>query len=245
MDINKIQNEFKKHYKKYDINDPAIIKKYYHSLRVMDLSRDLAKENKLDENDIEIVTLIGLLHDYARFEQWTKYKTYNDLDSIDHGDLAVQMLFDNNEIVNYSTNEKIYDEIYNAIKYHNKLSIPNNLSEHNKLLCNIIRDADKLDIFYLLSINKNLLKEDTDDISEKIEKDFFKGTILDRKDVNNKSDSIILHLAMVYDLKFDYSYKYLLEQNLIWRIYDNLLDKKKFQKYFDYLDNYINERVNK
>ena len=243
MDVERIKKEFKKHYKKYDYHDEAIICKYYHSIRVMDLSRLIAKYAGFSDNDAEIAAIVGLLHDYARFEQWTKYKTYRDIDSIDHGDLAVQMLFDNNEIKNYSSNKENYDEIYDAIKYHNKKFVPENLSEHNKLLCNVVRDADKLDIFYLLSINKGLFLEDAEEISENINFDFYEHKIIDRHNIKNKNDEIILALSMMFDLNFKYSFKYLYDTNLIWRMYDNIKDKTKFKKYFEYIDKYVEERM--
>ena len=245
MDVNKIKEEFKKHFRKYDVNEPAIIRKYYHSIRVMDISRIIAKYAGFNDNDAEIAAIVGLLHDYARFEQWTKYQTYSDLKSIDHGDLAVSMLFDNNEIEKYTKIRDNYDEIYDAIKYHNKISIPKGLTEHNNLLCKIIRDADKLDIFYLFSINKMLLPEDGQTISEQVKKDFFDGKLINRTDVSSKNDDVVLGLSMIFDLNFDYSFEYLIERNLLWRIYDNINDKERFQDYFEFVDDYIHERVNK
>lgn len=243
MDIERVKREFNKHYKRYDISDHAIIRKYYHSIRVMDLSRLIAKYANFNDNDAEIAAIVGLLHDYARFKQWTEYKTYSDINSIDHGDLAVQMLFDNNEISNYSLNKDNYDEIYDAIKYHNKKNIPDNLSEHNKLLCKVVRDADKLDIFYLLSINKFLFAEDDNEITQQINDAFYKEVSIDRKLVTNSSDDIILSLAMVFDLNFKYSFEYLYNTNLIWKMYDNIKNKEKFKKYFDYVDKYIQGRM--
>ena len=245
MDISKIKEEFKKHFKKYDVNEPAIIRKYYHSIRVMDISRIIAKYAGFNDNDAEIAAIVGLLHDYARFEQWTKYGTYSDLKSIDHGDLAVEMLFENNEISKYTKKQENYDEIYDAIKYHNKISIPKGLTEHNNLLCKIIRDADKLDIFYLLSINKMLLPEDDKQISEKVKEDFYNEVCVSRKDVKSNNDSIVLALSMIFDLNFDYSFNYLIERNLLWRIYDNINEKERFKDYFECVDDYIHERVNK
>ncbi|MBE6138393.1 MAG: HD domain-containing protein [Firmicutes bacterium] len=245
MDVGRIKETFKIHYKRYDVSDTMIIAKYYHSIRVMDISRIIAKHVGFNDNDAEIAAIVGLLHDYARFEQWTKYKTYGDLKSIDHGDLAVSMLFDNNEIIKYTDKHENYDEIYDAIKYHNKFSIPEGLTEHNNLLCKIIRDADKLDLFYLFSINKNVMPEDNNPISEKIRDDFFKSMCIDRRDVQNDNDNIVLGLALVFDLNFKYCFEYLIERNLIWRIYENINDKERFQEYFEYIDDYIHERVGK
>ena len=63
MDIKLWESQFYKYYCKFDIKNSAIERKYKHSLRVMNLSRELAIYNKLSDKDIEIATLIGLLHD--------------------------------------------------------------------------------------------------------------------------------------------------------------------------------------
>lgn len=243
MNIEELKERFRSHVEKYDMNDIAINRKFYHSYRVMDYCMLLAKYNNFNEEDKEIAMLVGLLHDYARFEQWTKYKTYSDIKSIDHGDLAVEMLFNNKEIVNYCTNKEHYDEIYDAIKYHNKFDYPDTLSDHNKLLCKIIRDADKLDIFYLLGINPDLMEQDSELISKKIESDFFENKLLNRKDVKSKSDDVLLSLAMIYDLNFDYSFEYLKKAKFIDKMFENIEDKNKFKKYFDHIKNYIEERI--
>ena len=243
MDIEKLKLKFKEHVYKYDINDNAIIRKFYHSYRVMDLCMLLAKYNNFSYENTEIAMLVGLLHDYARFEQWTKYKTYSDLKSVDHGSLAVERLFDNKEILDYCDQTDYYDEIYDAIKYHNKISIPDALSLHNKLLCKIVRDADKLDIFYLFGINSDLQKEDNSDIDEDVKNHFYNNESINREIIKSKNDEIILNLAMVFDLNFKYSLEYLKKYNLLDKMFQNIKDKNKFKPYFDYVKKYIDERI--
>ncbi len=244
MNKEELKKTFKEYVEKYDLDDKMIELKLTHSYRVMDLANAIANHENFSENDIEISNIIGLLHDYARFPQWIKYHTYSDLKSIDHANLAVEILFDD-EIKKYTTKKEDYDEIYDAIKYHNKLSIPNNLSQHNKLLTKVIRDADKLDIFYLYSIDKELIEEDEGVISTNVEEDFMSRKQIDRRDVNNKMDNIILNLSMVYDLNFDYSFRYLKDNKLIDKIFDNMENKKMLKKYFDIINEYIDERLNK
>ena len=89
MELERLKEIFKKYVDTFDTSERAIERKYVHSLRVMDLCDMLAKANNYNEKDIELSNIIGLLHDYGRFPQWTKYKTYNDLTSIDHADLGV------------------------------------------------------------------------------------------------------------------------------------------------------------
>lgn len=238
-----MKENFKKYVYQYDMSDINIVRKYYHSYRVMDLCMLLAKYNNFSEENTLIAMLVGLLHDYGRFEQWTKYKTYKDSISIDHADLAVLKLFDNNEIKNYCLQKEYYDEIYDAIKYHNKYEIPSNLSDHNTLLCKVIRDADKLDIFYLISMYKDLLEEDDNSISEKVKTDFFNNKAINLSDLNNKSDAVILKLGMVFDLNFKYSFEHLKNTKVIDKIFDNIINKDKFKIYFEYINKYIDERI--
>ena len=238
-----MKENFKNYVYQYDMSDINIVRKYYHSYRVMDLCMLLAKYNNFSEENTLIAMLVGLLHDYGRFEQWTKYKTYKDSISIDHADLAVLKLFDNNEIKNYCLQKEYYDEIYDAIKYHNKYEIPSNLSDHNTLLCKVIRDADKLDIFYLISMYKDLLEEDDNSISEKVKTDFFNNKAINLSDLNNKSDAVILKLGMVFDLNFKYSFEHLKNTKVIDKIFDNIINKDKFKIYFEYINKYIDERI--
>lgn len=244
ISIEKIRDEFKNFVENYDMNELAIVRKFYHSYRVMDICMLLAKYNNFSDENTEIAMLVGLLHDYARFEQWTRFKTYSDIKSLDHGDLAIKRLFDDNEIINYCIDIKYYDEIYDAIKYHNKYSIPEFLSDHNKLLCKIIRDADKLDIFYLLGINEDLMTEDDNEISDFIKEEFYNHRLLHHTDIKNASEDVILKLAMVYDLHFDYSFKHMYDMKLIDKMFENIKNKEKFKPYFDYINKYIEMNLN-
>lgn len=227
----------------FDMNEKAISRKFYHSLRVMDIAEIISTNENFSDRDVKLSILIGLLHDYARFPQWRDYKTYSGKDSIDHGDLAVKLLFENKEIEYYYQNKEDYDEIYDAIKYHNKISIKNDLSIHNNNLCKIIRDADKLDIFYQLGINKDLFEEDNEQINEKILNDFYKEQQTSYNDVKSKNDKIILDLALIFDINYKTSFKYIKENRLLEKMYENIESKELFKEYFDYILNYINERI--
>lgn len=90
--IEKEIEEFETFVNHYDLSVPAIERKYKHSLRVMKFAIDIAKSLNLTEDEIILAAKAGLLHDIGRFEQWTQYCTYNDLKSIDHADLGVEIL---------------------------------------------------------------------------------------------------------------------------------------------------------
>ena len=240
--MHNIISEFDNYVDNFDKEESMIRLKFFHSYRVMDLSKQIASSLNLNDEDTYIAMIIGLLHDYARFIQWTKYKTYVDSKSIDHGDYAVKLLFEDNEIEKFNIDKKYYSIIYDAIKYHNKYSYPNNIEERNKLFCKIIKDADKLDIFYLWSIGEINRQSSDAEISKKISDEFYENKLLKKVDSKSSDDTILVELAMIYDLNFDYSYEYIKRNRFIDSIYKKIDNKEKFKEYFDYAKEYIEKR---
>ena len=140
IDFRKAQEYFKKYLSSYDLNDGMIQLKIKHTYGVVSLSEYIAKDLNLSEEDVDLAKLIALLHDIARFEQAKKYGDYRDYKNVDHADLAVKILFEDNLIRNF-IEEDIYDSIIlKSIKNHNKLQIEKGLSERELLHAKIIRD---------------------------------------------------------------------------------------------------------
>ena len=96
--------EFTKYVSNYDLNDSKIRLKYNHCIRVMNLSHKYATILGFSKTDIELATLIGLLHDIGRFEQIKQYDSYDDLKTIDHADYSVEQLFKHNLIEKFWKN---------------------------------------------------------------------------------------------------------------------------------------------
>lgn len=117
------------------------------------------------------------------------------------------------------------------------------MDESYVLLCNIVRDADKLDVFNLLIENKNLFLEDSCEITDNVKKDFFEEKCINYKDIKNKSDKIILLLAVFYDLKFDYSLEYIKKNRIIDKLYENIENKEKYKIYFEKIYSYFDNKV--
>ena len=238
-----MNEEFKKYVSNYDMSYKAIKMKYSHSLRVQKLCKEIAEKTGYSANDIKIAEVIGLLHDYGRFPQWTEYKTFNDSVSIDHADNSIEKLFYNGEIMKYWSNFRDFDEIFDGIKYHNKLKVPETLSEHNQNLCKVIRDADKVDIFNIYATGEHAFNEDSEEISKKVKQDFENHHSINHKDLKNGSDGIIYTLGYIYDLNFNYSFNYLKDNKLIDKIFEKIQDKEKFKPYFEQIKKYIDSKT--
>lgn len=70
--MNELVKVFDNYVKNYDMNDSSINRKYYHTFRVIENIKKLAKSLNLPDEDIELASVIALFHDIARFRQWTE-----------------------------------------------------------------------------------------------------------------------------------------------------------------------------
>ena len=129
LNLEDIKKHFKEYAENFNMNDINIKLRYFHSLWVMEIARLIAKYEKFNQEDSELAYIIGILHDYSRFTQWTNYKTFNDLASFDHGDHGVELLFDNNEIEKFNIDKKYYEFMNNFIN--DKINSPENTYEKN------------------------------------------------------------------------------------------------------------------
>ena len=218
----------------YDMNEDMIAYKYNHSYRTVHQAEEIARSLNLDEEDKELASFIALTHDVARFRQWNDFKTFEDHKSFDHGDEGVKILFDEGEIAKYTLDEKYYDIVKTAIKFHNKLLLDESgLSEKEILHSKIIRDADKLDIIYSFSTQRLLeMESDESDISEKVD-----------NSIVTKNDRVVMELALVYDLNFDYSIRRVYEENYLGKMIDSFKNKELFMPYLNEINEYMKGRI--
>ena len=231
---------FQKYVSKFDMNDEMVERKYKHTLRVADLTKLIAKNLKLDEKEISIAYLCGLYHDIGRFMQIKKYHSFDDLRTIDHGDLGYKIFL--NQIANKedlsSREESIIAE---SIMYHNKVKVPSKLTDNQKKFIWITRDADKIDILYQKTSLKNGVSLDDCEVSDKVREQFLNHESVDYKYVQNNTDKNILLLAFIFDLKYDESLKIIKDNKFVEKMREILADAK-YDEYFKILDKYIKER---
>ena len=207
-------------YKKYG---EMIDLKINHTFRVKDLCIRISKFLGLNEEEQQLASLCGLLHDIGRFEQKKKYNSYKDSVTIDHGDLGVEVLKNNNFIDKFSKDN--HDTILKSVKYHNKYRVPNTLSDKNRLFTNITRDADKLDILYLVSEKKLSVKTENSKMSNKVYNDLLNGKPIKKVSLKTKADQIAIRIGFIFDINYKISYKIIKKKEYIDKIIDNQLEE--------------------
>ena len=234
--------EFKKYVSNYDLSKPKIRLKYNHSMRVMKLATKYAKLLGFSDEDVELATLIGLLHDIGRFEQARVYDSFSDLDTVDHADLSVKELFDEGKIKLFCKKEEWYPIIKIAIKYHNKFELPDINDERILKHTKLIKDVDKMDIMFMYSIpNEWHFKSCLDEISSEVIDAVRKHQLVNRRFCRNTNDIICTQYAFVFELYNDICLK---EYKKYYVTYNEIVNDNHF---FDEVNkivlNYINERI--
>lgn len=183
-----------------------------HTSRVCSEMNYLTQKLGLTESQALLAETIALFHDLGRYEQFTEYRTFADIKSVPHGPLAVQVLQKHNVIDNLNENEIII--IKKAIALHSVKKLPPNLDEEALFFTRLIRDADKLDIFYMVTEEDNIAKDDCkeqvminwfpkdNDYSMEMIQAVLNKEHIDYAIMKTNTDMKILHLAWVYDLNF-------------------------------------------
>ncbi len=231
---------FRDYVDNYDMSNNKIKLKYDHSLRVMELQKKYAILLGFSEEDIELATLIGILHDIGRFEQLRVYDSFNDLTTIDHADYSVVQLFEKGKIKSFTTNEEWYPIIEFAIKNHNKMNIPDIQDERILKHARLIRDTDKVDIMVAM-LGRAI--EDGSSVSPMMMEAFKNHGLIDRKYAKTKSDFIVNQYGFVFNIYNDAvleEYK----ENFI-KFHESIKDNAKFIEAYEDVIKYIDGRIEK
>lgn len=245
---------FAEYTKEYKDDDSRALLKIKHTYKVADLCDRLAREIGLVGDDVDLAWIIGLLHDVARFEQLRRFSTFKDRISVDHADLAVEILFDDGKIKDYPVDEKDYYIIRKAVGNHNKYRVEQGLDKRTKTFCDIIRDADKLDIFRVDTESKTEEVYEVNDadfkstvISDVVFNRFFDEVVVDHGKRTAAIDGLACHLSLMFELVYPASVKIAMESGYYTKLMNFVSQipetNQQLDKMREYLTEYINRRI--
>lgn len=117
-----------------------------HSGRVAGNSALIAAGLGLAGAEVALARAAGLLHDAGRFTQYTRYASFRDADSLDHGLEGRRVLAE--KAAPLFADGKAFGRLLCAVQYHNRKpeDLPPGLPAGEDSLLRLVRDADKLDI---------------------------------------------------------------------------------------------------
>jgi hypothetical protein len=224
-----------------------------HSRRVCEEMRYLAEELGLTENQKRIANAIALLHDVGRFEQFVKYRTYNDSRSVNHCLLGVEVLCREKVLEQVDGREK--DLIEKAIEYHGLIELPSGLDGEELLFSRLIRDADKLDVFYVVTEYyqqyrdnpKEFMLEmefpDEPTYSNAVVERIVCGRLIDYGKLRTVNDMKLCQLGWVYDVNFTVTLRRIKQRGFLEKIFDFLPESRDINKVRGKIFEYVDSRI--
>lgn len=217
-----LKDAFDNYVRQFDMSITQIRFKYHHSYEVEKLMKKLATMLNLKKEEIDLASVIGLLHDVGRFLQIKDYGECSDKKTgVDHAYLGVKYLFLENHIKDFYKITKNYDIIKDAIENHNKYKISVDLTEKNLLFSKMIRDIDKIDIYRVIAEEYHYIYN-KDDISKEVLDEFDDEKCIESRYIKTKTDSIYSFIGFIYDINFKESFIILKETNYLNLLFDSI-----------------------
>ncbi len=226
-----------------------------HSRRTCEEMRYLACELGLSENQRRIAEVIAILHDIGRFEQFVKYRTYHDPISVNHCLLGVEVLGREKVLAGVDSKEK--ELIEKAIEYHGTKELPGDLEGECLLFSKLIRDADKVDVFYVVTkyykqyrdnpegFKLELELPDEAGYSAEVIEEILCGRLIDYSQLRTWNDMKLCQLGWVYDINFAATLKRIKQRRFLEKMIEFLPEtediNKVKKKIFEYVDSAIEQ----
>lgn len=204
--------------------EPMLQLKLEHTIRVAADARAIAAGEGWPEREVNIAETVGLFHDIARFPQFRQYHSFSDADTVDHGDLGAQTLKKENLLSGIAEEECAL--ILHSVQYHNKRELPRILTAHEEKHLRLIRDADRLDIFFICreSIQSGHIHNHPEIIlgidfygppTGTVLDQFERGESIDYRSMKSMADRFVLQLSWMHDLSYAATKKLVRERRII------------------------------
>lgn len=260
IDKNIVTKAFERYVMSYNPENAKIRLKIQHTMRVAMLCEQIAMQEGMSEYDTQVAWLSGILHDIGRFEQVRRYGTFVDAESVNHGELAADILFRYGviesfipEIVSYR-GLRDWNVLENAVRYHNSYRLPENLSPREKKFAWILRDADKIDIIKVCvedepeavyGVSADVLRSTP--VTPEVMAEFNKEQVVLKSLKRTPADSVVGHISLVYELVYPQSVEIVMCQGYIDKMlnFESALEEvnKQFIHIREKMNNYMQKRL--
>ena len=212
-----------------------------HTMRVCKEILTVGRQLGLDDDELRLAEIIALLHDVGRFEQFARYGTFNDGKSENHAELGVRII-EKGGVLD-PLDDSIKELVIKPISYHNHVSLPENEDKTCLFYARLLRDADKLDIWKIVTDyyhrengkkNKGLELElpDTAGFSEKVAEDLKNRKSVRFKNIRNLNDFKLLQAGWIFDINYKPSLDLVRERRYLEKIRAALPQSKAIDEIF-------------
>ena len=214
----------------YDPDDPKIALKVEHTYRVAELAEGIARDEGLVAGDVDLAWLCGLLHDIGRFEQVRRYGTFSDAKSVSHAALGVEVLLGEGRLWDFADRgdceaEAFASLVSTVVGTHSDFRLPEGLDARTRMFCDILRDADKVDILKAVGeadlagvLDAPLHEILAGDISPAVRDAFYAHRTVMRAERSGAVDVLVSWACLLFEVVHPYGLRVASEQGAVWRL---------------------------
>ena len=226
----------------YDPADPKIALKVEHTYRVAELAEGIAADEGLTAEDIDLAWLCGLLHDIGRFEQVRRYGTFSDARSESHAALGVHVLLDEGHLWDFVDREERGEQCAGGLELaesaaalsqfiaavvgtHSDYRLPEGLDARTRMFCDILRDADKVDILKAVGeadiyqvFEVPLPEILAGDISPAVRDAFYGHRTVRRAERSTPTDIVVSYPCLLFEVAHPHGLRVACEQGYVWKL---------------------------
>ena len=240
-------------YGKDELTNDNIRLKEDHSRRTCADILLIADQLGLEDERKFLAETAALFHDVGRFEQFMKYRSYNDVGTENHSLLGLKVLVENKVLDCLAQRER--EIIEEAIRLHGEKELPCNLDEETELIAKLVRDADKLDIYcvmvnWLGDLRKNPRKylgtmgySAENKYSKHIIQAVLDDRTIDYRDFGTLNDMVIGQLGWVVDVNFVPTLKEIKKRGLLEQMTTFLPDTEDIRSVVRHVQQQLEARI--
>jgi hypothetical protein len=198
---------------------PVYRMKAAHTGRVRRIARGLAAAEGISGRAVLLAETAGLLHDAGRFEQYLRYRTFRDAQSVHHGRLAVSVIRTHGLLDDFQGIER--RRVLSAVAHHNEMRLHPLADPGALFLLKLLRDADKLDILAMAAARvdgrgrhgplADLKVSANGSCSPAVAATIRAGRVVAIAKVRSRCDALLFFLSWVFDLNFPAATRQLLD----------------------------------
>ena len=243
----KIMKVFEQYIKKFDMNKGNVKAMYFHSIKMMELCKDIASSLGIfTAEEIVVCGLIGLFHDIGMFSN--KFKnclTFED--NTDKSRESIEILFENEKLIRNITDDNKYDDIIKiAIYCQNKNGLPKGFDKKLLHFCMVVKDAHVIENFRMVT-NYPYMDMHIDNFpNDLVYNDFKKYRVISSKVSDNDADKILEVMSLVFGVHYQYSYNLLKEEDSVNKLVKALkMSNKNINKFFTQIASVLNVYIDR
>ena len=203
---------------------------------------DIAESLSLESEDLHLAEAEALFHDIGRFEQFFRYGTFSDWKSENHAVLGVRIMREEKVLKILPAVERRL--ILAAVFWHNRAAPPNGSDLRLRFFARLLRDADKLDIWRVITENyqrtngpRNLILEhglpDEPRIFPEVMAEALAGRQVDIRHLRTLNDFKLMQMSWIFDINYPQTFRAVLDRGYLEIIRDSLPDSEKIKRSYE------------